>query len=303
MLELKGVIPPLPTPFHEDGLIDLEGFCSLVELSIEDGVHGVIPNGSTAEPWAIKHRERAVLFEAAVAQAAGRVPVVAGVGGTTPEDAIDEVRQADDAGCDALMVNAPTYALPNQDELYDYFVAIIHATELPVMLYNNPRRTGVGLGVDLIDRLADEPRVVALKEASGNWGLHAEVIRRCADRLNVFTHVSLMGLGAFAEGAKGYVYSGTPVLGRRSREFYDRVSACDYAAARPLQAQMAKLNSAFFGIGTFPAGLKAALDLVGRPGGFPRPPIKALSEDQRAEVRAVLVEAGVLSAEKVRATA
>ena len=303
MLELKGVIPPLPTPFHADGRLDLEGFRSLVELSIEDSVHGIIPNGSTGEPWAIKNDERAVLFEAAVAQAAGRVPVVAGIGGTTAESAIEEVRQAEDAGCEALMINGPTYALPNQDELYEYFNAIIRATDLAVMLYNIPRRTGVGLTVDLVDRLADEPQVVAFKESSGDWELHVEFIRRCSDRLNVFTQVSLMGLGAFAEGAKGYVYSGSPVLGRRSREFFDLVSASDYEAARPLQVQMANLNSAFFGIGTFPAGLKAAIDLVGRPGGFPRPPIKPLSGEQRAEVRVVLVGAGVLSEEEVRATA
>ncbi len=295
MLELKGVIPALPTPFHADGALNLEGVRALVELSIEDGVHAVIPYGSMAEPWAIKSDERAALLEAAVAQAAGRLPVVAGVNGMTPDSAIEEAHQAEAAGCDALMINGPTYARPSQDELYDYFIAFIRATELPVMLYNIPHLTGVGLGVDLIDRLADEPQVVALKDSAGDWGLHVEFIRRCAGRLNVFTHVSAMGLGAFAEGASGYVYSGTPVLGRRSREFYDLVTAGDYEAARPLQVQMARFSSGVHGIGTSPAGLKAAIDLVGRPGGFPRPPIKALSEDQIAEVGAVLVRVGVLS--------
>ena len=296
MLDLKGVIPALPTPFHADGALDLDGVRTLVELSIEDGVHAVIPYGSMAEPWAIKSDERAALLKAAVAQAAGRVPVVAGVNGITPDSAIEEARQAEAAGCDVLMINGPTYARPGQDELYDYFIAFIRATDLPVMLYNIPHLTGVGLGVDLIDRLADEPQVVALKDSAGDWGLHVELIRRCADRLNVFTHVSAMGLGAFAEGATGFVYSGTPVLGRRSRQFYDLVCAGDYEAARPLQVQMGRFSSGVHGIGTSPAGLKAAIDLVGRPGGFPRPPIKALSEDQRAEVRAVLVKVGVLSA-------
>jgi 4-hydroxy-tetrahydrodipicolinate synthase len=299
MIELKGVIPALTTSFKDDQSIDLEGFCDLMEFVIEDGVHGIVVNGCTGESWAIEENERAALFEAAVRQAKGRIHVVAGCGAMLTKQAIIKVRQAEKAGCDAVMIQPPWYVMPNLDEVYEYYLKIIQATDLPVMVYNIPRRTGIHLSVDLVDRLADEPKVIALKESSKDWIVLSEMIRRCKDRLNVFAgYANLLGLAAISEGAVGYVDSSTPVLGRKSLDFYRAATEGDLETARWLQAEMAKLNAGFFGVGTFPAGVKFALDLLGRPGGMVRDPIKPLNTEQQERVKEVLISAGILPPKK-----
>jgi 4-hydroxy-tetrahydrodipicolinate synthase len=189
--------------------------------------------------------------------------------------------------------------MPNLDEVYEYYLKIIQATDLPVMVYNIPRRTGIHLSVDLVDRLADEPKVIALKESSKDWLVLSEMIRRCKDRLNVFAgYANLLGLAAISEGAVGYVDSSTPVLGRKSLDFYRAATEGDLETARWLQAEMAKLNAGFFGVGTFPAGVKFALDLLGRPGGMVRDPIKPLNAEQQERVKEVLISAGILPPKK-----
>lgn len=297
MLELKGVIPAITTPFREDQSLDLEGFEKLIEVVIGDGVHGIVVNGCTGESWALDDGERAAVFDAAVRQAAGRVPIVAGCGATSAKAAIAKVRQAEKAGCDAIMIQPPWYVLIGLEEVYDYYKRILGATPLPVMVYNIPRRTGISLSVDLVDRLADEPTVVALKESSKDWLLLSAMIRKVKGRINVLAgYANLLGLAALCEGAVGYVDSSTPVLGRRSLDFFRAATGGDLDTARRQQADMAKLNAGFFGVGTFPAGIKVALDMLGRPGGWPREPIKPLNPEQRAKIRNVLVDAGLLAA-------
>ncbi len=144
-----------------------------------------------------------------------------------------------------------------------------------------------------------KPKVIALKESSKDWLVLSEMIRRCKDRLNVFAgYANLLGLAAISEGAVGYVDSSTPVLGRKSLDFYRAATEGDLETARRLQTEMAKLNAGFFGVGTFPAGVKFALDLLGRPGGITRDPIKPLNTEQQERVKEVLISAGILPPKK-----
>ncbi|MBA2304404.1 MAG: dihydrodipicolinate synthase family protein [Acidobacteria bacterium] len=295
MLRLHGVIPALTTPFREDRSLDLDGFRRLVELVIADGVHGLLVNGCTGESWALNDDERAQVFAAAVKQAAGRLPVIVGCGAMIAKKAIAKVRQAERAGCDAVMIQPPSYVMPSEDEVRDYYLEIVRATSLPVVVYNIPRRTGIHLSVALVERLADEPNVLALKESSKDFLVLSEMIRRLGDRVAVFAgYAALLGMAAIAEGAVGYMDSTTPVIGARSVEFFDAARSGNLARARVLQAEMVRLNAGFFGVGTFPAGVKAALDLLGRPGGYTRDPIKPLDGPARAKIRGVLEEIGLL---------
>jgi 4-hydroxy-tetrahydrodipicolinate synthase len=304
MLKLRGVVPALTTPFREDGALDLPAFRRLVDCVIEDGVHGILANGCTGESWALDDGERLELFRAAAAQARGRVPVVVGCGAMTAGQAIHKVRQAEEAGCDVVMIQPPWYVMPGEEEVYEYYRKVVRSTSLPVVLYNIPRRTGIHLSADLVSRLADEPNVIALKEASKDFLVLSEMIRRVGDRITVLAgYMSLLGLAAMTSGAAGYMDSTTPVLGRRSIDFYDAIAAGQLERARAMQADLVQLNSAFFGIGTFPAGVKAALDMVGRPGGWTREPIRPLDAEQRGRLRVALEGAGLLksSAHRVEA--
>ena len=295
MLKLKGVIPALTTPFREDQSMDLDAFQELVDIVIKDGVHAIVPNGCTGESWALSDDERMDLFKAAVDAAAGRVPVIVGAGGISVRDAMIKVRQAEKAGADGIMTQAPWYVMPGEEEIFDYYKGILAATELPMMVYNIPRRTGVTMSADLIDSLADQPGVIALKESSKNWLLLSEIIRRCRDRISILTgYFQVLGLAAFSEGAVGYVDSATPVIGKMSVDYYNAVMSGDMETARRLQVHLANLNQGFFGIGTFPAATKVALELLGRPGGRPRDPIRPLTAAQREQVREALTAAGLL---------
>ena len=293
--EFRGVIPALTTPFRPDLSLDADSFARLVDVVIRDGVDGVLVNGCTGESWSLSPDEREVVFRTAMQAARGRVPVVAGCSAITAAEAISKIRQATRSACSYVMISPPWYVMPGPAEIADHYEAVLAATELPVLLYNIPRRTGVQLPVDLIDRLADHPKVAGIKESSKDWGTLSSVIRRASDRISVFAgYASFFGLAAVTEGAVGYMDSGTPVFGATSPKFFRACQSGDLAAARRLQTEMAAMLDKFFGLGTFPASIKASLELIGRPGGATRPPIRPLTDAQRATLRAAMVSAGFL---------
>lgn len=295
----RGVVPALTTPFHSDLSLDIDGFGHLAELVIGDGVDALLVNGCTGESWSLTADERAAVFSTAAQAAKGKVKVVAGCSAITAAETIGKIRQAERAGCDYAMVSPPWYVMPGRDEIMYHYAAVLEATEIPVVLYNIPRRTGVHLTPDMIDQLADHPKVIAIKESSKDWGILSQVIRRTSDRISVFAgYASFFGLAALTEGAVGYMDSGTPVFGARSPEFYRAAISGDLATARRIQIEMAGMLDSFFGLGTFPSSVKASLDLLGRPGGPTRAPIRPLSPAQRGTLRRAMVAAGFIAGER-----
>jgi 4-hydroxy-tetrahydrodipicolinate synthase len=298
----RGVVPALTTPFHADLSLDADGFARLAELVIGDGVDALLVNGCTGESWSLTADERATVFRIAAQVASGKVKVVAGCSAITAAETIGKIRQAEQAGCDYAMVSPPWYVMPGPDEIMDHYAAVLDATEIPVVLYNIPRRAGVQLTPDMVDRLADHPKVVAIKESSKDWGILSQVIRRTSDRISVFAgYASFFGLAALTEGAVGYMDSGTPVFGARSPEFYRAAISGDLVTARRIQIEMAGMLDSFFSLGTFPASVKASLDLLGRPGGPTRAPIRPLSTAQRETLRRAMVAAGFIAGERAAA--
>ena len=193
------------------------------------------------------------------------------------------------------MVSPPWYVIPGPAEILEHYRKILAASPLPVLLYNIPRRTGVSFDLATVDRLADDPKVIGIKESSKDWGLLSSVIRRTRGRISVFAgYASFFGLAALSEGAVGYIDSGTPVFGAKSLAFYRAATSGDLETARALQADMEQMLAAYFGLGTFPASIKAALDLLGRPGGPTRDPIRPLDDTQRAVLRKLMVAAGLI---------
>ncbi|MSO54510.1 MAG: dihydrodipicolinate synthase family protein [Rhodospirillales bacterium] len=302
MLKLKGVVPALTTPFKKDLSLDIDSFRRLVDILIEEGVHGLVATGCTGESWAIEPEEFQELFTAAVEQARGRVPIVGGCSGITPRQVIKKATMAKTAGCDAVMIQPPYYALPGEDEVFDFYKEITSAVDIPVMVYNIPRRNGINMSVKLVDRLADLPGVFSIKESSKDFLHLSAIIRQVSDRIDVFAgYAAVLGIGAITAGAVGFVDSTAVLYGRGAVDFYDAIIAGDFEKARHLQAEMASLQDGMFGIGTFPSALKAACEFVGRPGGWTRPPIKPLDAEKRAKVHAVLTKAGLIPSDARRA--
>jgi 4-hydroxy-tetrahydrodipicolinate synthase len=291
----RGVVPALTTPFHADLSLDADGFAALADTVIKDGVDALLVNGCTGESWSLTADERATVFRTAAEVAKGRVRVIAGCSAISAAETIGKIRQAEAAGCDFAMVSPPWYVMPGPDEIMEHYRTVLAATEIPVLLYNIPRRTGVMLTPDMADELADHPKVVGIKESSKDWGILSSVIRRCSDRISVFAgYASFFGLAAITEGAVGYMDSGTPVFGPRSPQFYRACVSGDLATARRIQIEMAGMLDSFFKLGTFPASVKASLDLIGRPGGPTRPPIRPLNAQQRETLRQAMVAANFI---------
>jgi 4-hydroxy-tetrahydrodipicolinate synthase len=295
MPEIRGVIPALTTPFNEARELDLPAYRRLVDVVMDDGIHGLLIAGCTGEAWALTSEERSIIYKAAVDGARKRVPVIAGCGAMLPADVMANIELAANAGCDAALVQPPWYVLLNQEEIYDFYITVASSSRLPIILYNIPRRTGVSLSADLVSRLADHDNIIGLKESSKDYLVMSEIIRKAGDRISIFAgYANLLGVAALTSGAVGYMDSSTPVLGKRSVAFFDSVMNGDLATARKHQAAMSNLNEGFFGNGTFPASVKAGLELLGRPGGWPRDPIKPVTKEQRANIARALTQAGLI---------
>ena len=301
--DLTGVLPALISPLRADGTVDEPAVSRLVEHVISGGVTGMLALGSTGETASLDEKARRTLLSSVVAAAAGRVPVICGVAQSHLAAARGEVEAAARLGAAAALVAPPSYYPMDQATVLAFYRQLAKGSPLPILLYNIPRRTGVGFTVAMVERLADDPKVVGIKESSKDWGLLSSVIRRTRDRISVFAgYASFFGLAALCEGAVGYIDSGTPVFGAKSLAFHKAATTGDLDTARRLQSDMEHMLTAYFGLGTFPASIKAALDLLGRPGGPTRDPIRPLDPAQREVLRKTMVAAGLI-AEQARAGA
>src|SRR6516225_5152785 len=163
----RGVLPALVTPFR-DGEVDEDAFVRLVERQIKGGVHGLVPVGTTGETSTLSHDEHRRVVELCVRTAAGRVPVVAGAGSNSTDEAIELTRHAKTVGADAALIVTPYYNRPSQEGMYAHFRAINDAVQIPVLLYNVPTRTGIDISNETVARLAKLPNIVGIKDATGD---------------------------------------------------------------------------------------------------------------------------------------
>jgi len=216
----------------------------------------------------------------------------------TAEATIPLCQYAQKLGMDGVMLLAPPMVGPNEREIYTYFETISDAVDVPILLYNNPRRQGVDLLPEMISQLVKIKNIVAIKEASKDFMRVSEIIRVVGDRVRVFAgHSSMQGVQSVIMGASGWVGSiDTQILGREAMEMYDLVEKGNVEKARKIQFRCIALEQGMKGkqAGTFPAGLKYAMNLVNRPGGFPRKPILPLADQEKKYVEGVLRQLDLL---------
>ena len=280
------------TPFDEDEALDLHAFSDNLRLLLSEGIEGIVVAGHTGESWAIDDAERAELFRVARDVVAGTRPVIGAVSAIRTDEARRLARMAEDAGLDGMLLTAPAYAMVGEREITQHIRAVGEASGLPIMLYNIPRRIGKALTPDLIEALCEVPSVAALKQSSPSFDDLSEVLSRCGDRLRIFAGGSAMrGIAAASVGAHGFVSSTeTQVLGAEAIAIYDRVQAGAAAEVRDVQRRCARLATELHRLGTEPAGLKVAMNLIGRPGGHPRRPILPLAPADVDKVRRLVDE-------------
>jgi len=296
--EWEGCFTAVVTPFKENGELDKEAFCKNIELLIEEGIDGVIVSGCTGEHWALSDEEKRELYKLAVDQAKGRITVIGGTSKITAEETIRLSHYAKEAGMDGVMILPPHLVVPSDREIFTFFENISNSVDIPILLYNNPRRQAVDMSPELVCKLADIANVVAIKESSKDFARVTEVVRHVGDKIRVFSgHSSMQGVAVIVMGAVGLIGSlDTQLIGREAIEMYQLVKNGEIEKARHIQYRCVAAEEGMDGkrAGTSPASLKYAMNLRNRPGGYPRKPILPPTEEQKQHIKALLQQLNLI---------
>lgn len=294
-IDWHGPMPAVTTPFTADGAVDNAALAANIDQLITAGATGVLVGGCTGEFWALTHAERIALTAVAREALDGRGTLIVATGAATAAETIVLTKAAEANGADAALVLPSYFIALSADEILAHFADVGAACGLPLMLYNIPGNAGNALTPDILDRLADLPTVVALKESSGDWNnFHASLLR-VGDRLRVFCGPSsLFGVPAVLAGADGTIDCFPNMWRPGGLDLYHVARRGDLSAANALQALGQRLTRLFTaeGMSLYPA-TKAAMDLLGLPGGGrPRAPLQALDTRRIATLERGLAELG-----------
>jgi 4-hydroxy-tetrahydrodipicolinate synthase len=293
MIKPFGIIPAMVTPVTAEDELNESALRKLTDYLIDGGVHGVFAIGSQGEFWGFAAEEKQRVWEVVVEQTAGRVPVYAGTAAVTTREGIHLTQLAEKSGVEAVSALTPYFISPNEDELYDHYKAIAESTNLPIVLYSNPARTGVGIPPRLISRLAQVKNIVGIKDSSGDIQLTTQYIQSTPDDFAILMGRDTLIYVGLLIGAKGAIAATGNVVPNLVAQIYDRFIEGDNEGAMKAQEALAPLRHAF-AWGTFPVVIKEALDLIGMEAGPARMPVGPMSADQRERLRDVLKGMGVL---------
>lgn len=256
----SGSIPALVTPFR-GGAFDVDGFSRLVELQIEGGSSALVPCGTTGESPTLSHEEHMRVTETCIKIAAGRVPVIAGAGSNSTSEAVMLARHAQDAGANAVLVVSPYYNKPSQEGLFRHFEAIHEATEIPIVLYNIPGRSVVDINDATMARLAELPRVVGVKDATGDIARVSTYRRTIGLDWCQLSGNDETALAYNAHGGHGCISVSANVAPKLCSDFQQACREGDYARARELNDVLHPLHEALF-TDSSPGPVKYALSRV-----------------------------------------
>ena len=262
-INLKGMGVALITPFKEDESVDYEALGRLVDYQVQNGTDYLVVLGTTAETPTLTEEEKRNIIDLVVSHVRGRIPIVLGVGGNCTRNVVEQLKNGDFTGIDAILSVVPYYNKPSQEGIYQHYKAIANATKLPIILYNVPGRTGVNMTAETTLRIAREfENVVAVKEASGNITQMDDIIKNKPDRFNVISGDDGITFPLVTLGAIGVI----SVIGNAfPREFSRMVRlalAGDYDSARTIHHSFTELFSLLFVDGN-PAGSKSMLSMMG----------------------------------------
>lgn len=282
----SGIFTALITPFR-DGAVDEKAFRSFVEWQVQEGVNGLVPCGTTGESPTLSHAEHMRVVELCVEVAAGKVPVMAGTGSNSTEEAIVLTRHAQDAGVDAALVIAPYYNKPTQEGLFQHFKAVAESVDIPVFVYNVPARTVVNISDETLERLAEIPNIAGLKDATGDLARPLTLRSRIGDRLIQFSGEDMTAVGFNAQGGRGCISVTSNIMPSRCAEVQAATLRGDFKAALALHETLVPLHDAMF-METSPAPVKYAASLLGKCSADVRLPLVRASQNCQQRLRAIM---------------
>ena len=287
----RGTYTVMITPFGLDGSVDVQGLRDFVEWQIAEGIHGLIPLGSTGEFLSLGDEEKELVAATVISQAAGRVPVLIGTGAEDTREVVRLSRRAESLGADGVMIIPPFYSTPTDDELVHHYRTVADAIGLPIMVYNNPATANVDLVPPLVARIAEIDNCLYIKESTLEVTRVRDIIRLCGDRMTVFG--GILGFESFVEGAQGWVAVASNVAPRAMSRIFELVAdEGRIPEAHRLYLEQLPLIE-FVGGQAYVAGSKALLTHMGFAAGLPRPPRLPLPEARDAVARGIVERFGL----------
>ena len=274
------------TPF-KNGEVDVEAIEGMVEFQLQNGIHGLVPCGTTGETPALGEQEDRLVIETVVRMANGRVPVIAGTGSNSTDMAIKYTKTAEEAGADGSLQVAPYYNKPTQEGLYRHFAAIAENTDLPLILYNIPGRTAVTIEAETMARLAEIPNIVGVKESTLSMNMVSDVKRLCGEEFAILSGDDPMTLPLMALGGHGVLSVASNVAPAAVSDMVNALLEGDFERGRELHYDLLPLFRALF-IETNPIPVKAAASILGLCSDEMRLPMIPLSGENLDALRRVM---------------
>lgn len=292
MTKFFGVMPYLVSPVGADGEVKADVLGRLADDLIKTGVHGLTPLGSTGEFAYLDKVQRRDVVKATIEAANKRVPVIAGVASTSTSDAVAQARDYQALGATGILAILEAYFPLKDAQIEAYFRAIADAVDIPVVLYTNPNFQRSDLTLDTISRLAEHPRIVAIKDASTNTGRLLSIMNRCP-QLDVFAASAHIPAAVMLIGGVGWMAGPACVIPKQSVKLYELCKAARWPEAMELQRKLWRVNEAFARF-NLAACIKAGLQIQGYDVGDPVAPQLPLSGDDRKAVEKILAEVSTL---------
>lgn len=287
------VVTAMVTPFRADHSLDLDAAQALAEHLLGHGSESIAVAGSTGESATLTHREKADLFKAVADVAKGKGKVVCGTGTYSTAETLELTQAAEDAGADGLLVVTPYYNKPPQRGLLEHFTKIASSTDLPIVVYNIPGRTGTRIEHDTLLKMAEVPNIVAVKDSTGDFQGVSRLISEAPTDFEVYSGDDWAAFGFMCLGAVGVVSVASHLVGDRIRQMMDLVTTGDIPAARKIHEELTPLFNALF-ITSNPIPVKTALEMLGHAVGPPRLPLVPATIEERTRIEKALRDAGLL---------
>ncbi|QJA05851.1 4-hydroxy-tetrahydrodipicolinate synthase [Thermosulfurimonas marina] len=292
--DIKGSIVAIVTPFKEDGTLDEEGFRELVRWHLKEKTHGLVVVGTTGESATLSKEEKARVFEIALEEAKGKVPVILGTGTNNTAASIELTKMAQEMGADAVLMVTPYYNKPTQEGLFRHYEAVAREVKVPIILYNVPGRTSVNLAPETVARLSKIRNIIGIKEATGCMKQATEIFRLCGNKFRVFSGDDFTAFGLMALGGHGVISVAANVVPREMARFMEACLKGKWDQARRMHFKLYPLFKALF-LETNPVPAKAALALMGKIASpTVRLPLAPMSEANLEKLREVLKDYGLI---------
>lgn len=289
----QGLFTALMTPFTESG-IDEDAFTSLVDWQVNEGVHGVVPVGTTGESPTLSHKEHMRLIELCVKTVAGRVPVMAGTGSNSTDEALMFTRHAHEAGANAALIVSPYYNKPTQEGLYQHY-KVLNSVGIPIFVYNIPGRSVIDIKDETLARLSELENIVGVKDATGDLARIANLRNLIGDKLCLVSGEDATTLSFNALGGKGCISVTSNIAPKLCSDMQNAWFAGDAKKALSIHDRLMPLHNAMF-CETSPSPVKYAASLMGLCDSRVRLPLVPPSKEHQKQIKDAMVSAGILSA-------